>query len=174
LIKLDVTDSANIFVWFSEKGQRMRYLISFVLIFTCVEAANALTPLPDGSSGFFSGEWAGTGAQGMYCFLNMNTDGHGLVMIDNGSGDWLGARITWRNRQQSLEIEKIIPLPMSSQLRIMPLERFTINTEFNQTLKLNWSNHSDACYLQKTGTAANHLNRARKLIDKLQPSKSTQ
>jgi hypothetical protein len=150
----------------------MRFLITFMMIFVSVEAANALTPLPDSSYGFFSGEWSGTGAQGAYCYLNLNTDGRGLVLIDSGSGDWLGARIHWRNRQQSVEVEKTIPLPTSSQLRIMPLGQFTLSTGFNQSLKLNWSSRSDGCYLQKIEKTANHLTRARNVMNILPSSKS--
>lgn len=104
--------------------------------------------------------------------MNMKIDGRGLVLIDNGSGDWLGAQIQWRNRQQALDVEKIIPLPFSSQLRVMPLERFTLGTEFNQSLKLTWNGHSDGCHLQKIDTTANHLTRARNVTNKLRSSNS--
>jgi hypothetical protein len=144
------------------------------MFFACVETASALTPLPDSSPGFFTGEWAGIGAQGAYCYLILNADGRGSVMIDNGSGDWLGARIKWRNRQQSLEIENIIPMPTSHQLRIMPLERFRLSTGFNQSLQLNWSDHSEGCYLQKIENTANHLSRVRSLMKKLPSPKRAQ
>jgi len=152
----------------------MRYVIVFVVFFVCVEVANALTPLPDSSPGFFSGEWAGTGEHGVYCYLKMSNDGRGLLLIDSGAGDWLGARIHWRNRQQSVDVEKIIPLPTSSQLRIMPLGQFTLSTGFNQSLKLNWNSHSNECNLQKIETTKNHLARARNVMNKLQSSKSAQ
>ncbi|MSN25511.1 MAG: hypothetical protein GJV46_06520 [Geobacter sp.] len=104
----------------------------------------------------------------------MNSDGHGLVLIDGGTGDWLGARIHWRNQQQTVEVDKIIPLKTSSQLRIMPLGRFTLNTGFNQSLQLIWSSNSNGCYLRKIETSVNHLTRARNVMNKLQSSKGAQ
>lgn len=151
----------------------MRYLLVFVLFFACLKTAHALTPPLDSSAGFFAGEWSGTGAQGSYCYLDLKNDGRGIVLIDGGSGDWLGAQIQWRNRKQALDVEKIIPLPFSSQLRVMPLERFTVSTELNQTLKLTWSSHSDSCYLQKTDITANNLTRARNVSSRFPASKGT-
>lgn len=131
----------------------------------------ASSPPPDNSPGLFSGEWAGTGAQSAYCYLKMDADGRGLVLIDGGTGDWLGARIHWRNRHQALEIEKIIPLQTSSQLRIMPLEHFTLNAGFNQSLHLSWSKTSDGCYLQKIEASQDRLANARNVMNKLRSSK---
>lgn len=145
----------------------------FVVLFICVETVNALTPLPDSSPGFFAGEWSGIGGQGSYCYLNMKVDGRGVVLIDNGSGDWLGAQIQWRNRKQAVDVEKITSLPSSSQLRIMPLERFTLSTEFNQSLKLTLNGQSDGCYLQKIDTTANHLAKARNIANKIPHSRGT-
>jgi hypothetical protein len=149
----------------------MRTFITLLVFFVCVQIANALTPLPDGSPGFFSGEWAGTGAQGAYCYVNMSPEGHGLVLIDNGSGDWLGSRINWRNRQQSLDVEKNSPLPISTQLRIIPLKQFTLSSAFNQSLKLNWNNYSNECNLQKIAKTTNRLGSARNIMSKLPSSK---
>ncbi|HAR38102.1 MAG: hypothetical protein A2X56_10570 [Nitrospirae bacterium GWC2_57_13] len=101
----------------------MRYFIGLVILFAWLGTAHALTPLPDSSPVFFAGEWAGTGEQGAYCYLNLSADGWGWVLIDGGAGDWFGARIQWRNRQQSLQVEKIIPLTASTQRRIMPLAK---------------------------------------------------
>jgi hypothetical protein len=144
------------------------------VLFVFVKSAYALTPLPDSSPGFFSGEWAGAGFHGAYCYLNLNTDGRGLVLIDNGAGDWLAARIHWRNKQQSVEVEEIIPLRTSTQMRIMPLELFTLKTGFNQSLKLNWNSSSEGCNLLKIVQTANLLNQARNVMNKLKPQKSSQ
>jgi len=152
----------------------MRYLVLFISVFVYAGAAIALTPPLDNSSKFFSGEWDGAGAHGAYCYLKMNSDGHGLVLIDGGTGDWLGARIHWRNQQQTVEVDKIIPLKSSNQLRIMPLGRFTLNTGFNQSLQLIWSSNSNGCYLRKIETSVNHLTRARNVMNKLQSSKGAQ
>ncbi|MDP2823967.1 MAG: hypothetical protein Q8O52_14990 [Sulfuritalea sp.] len=147
----------------------MRYFIRLTLLFAWLGTANALTPPPDNSPGFFAGEWAGTGEQGSYCYLKLSADGWGWVLIDGGSGDWLGARIQWRNRQQALQVEKIIPLPASPQLRIMPLGKFVLSCGFNQSLRLNWSDQSGGCQLQKIETTARHLVRARSAIEGLPP-----
>ena len=150
----------------------MRYFIYLVIIFSWLGTANALTPLPDSSPGFFAGEWAGTGEQGAYCYLNLGADGWGWVLIDGGTGDWLGARMQWRNLQQALQVEKIIPLPASTQRRIMPLAKFVLRSGFNQSLSLTWSAQSSDCQLQKIRTTADHLNRARSLIEGLSQGES--
>ena len=142
----------------------MRYFIGLVLFFAWLGSASALTPPPDNSPSFFSGEWAGTGEQGSYCYLNLGADGWGLVLIDRGAGDWLGARMQWRNRQQTLQVEKIIPLPVSTQRRVMPLETFVLRSGFNQSLSLTWNAQSSGCQLQKIETTARHLDRARNAI----------
>jgi len=147
----------------------MRYFIGLVLVFVWVGTAKALTPLPDNSSSFFSGEWAGTGNYGAYCYLNLSADGWGWVLIDGGTGDWLGARMQWRNQQQSLQVEQIIPLRESPQLRVMPLEKFVLSSGFNQSLKLTWNEPSGGCQLQKIETSARHLLGARKAIESLMP-----
>jgi hypothetical protein len=145
----------------------MRYCLGLVLVFSCLGTAQALTPLPDNSPGFFAGEWAGTGAHGSYCYLKLTADGWGWVLIDGGSGDWLVARMKWRNRQQALQVERIIPLPASPQLRVMPLEKFVLASTFNQSLRLTWSTQPGDCQLQKVETTAGHLVRARGAIEGL-------
>lgn len=150
----------------------MRYFIGLVLVLVWLGTAKALTPLPDASPGFFSGEWAGTGNQGVYCYMNLSADGRGWVLIDGGTGDWLGARMQWRNQQQSLQVEQIIPLPASPQLRVMPLEKFALSTGFNQSLKLTWNVPSGGCHLQKIDTAARHLLGARQTLESVRPGAS--
>jgi len=150
----------------------MRYFIGLVLVFVWLGTAKALTPLPDHSSSFFSGEWAGTGQQGAYCYLNLSTDGWGWVLIDGGAGDWLGARIQWRNQQQSLHVDRIVPVQSSPQLRVMPLETFALSSGFNQSLTLTWHEPSGGCQLQKIETSARHLFGARKTMESLRPGAS--
>ena len=145
----------------------MRNFIRLALFLACLGTANALTPPLDNSPGFFAGEWAGTGEQGSYCYLKLNTDGWGWVLVDGGAGDWHGARIQWRNRQQALQVEKITPLAASAQLRIMPLEKFGLSTGFNQSLRLNWNEQSGVCQMQKIETTARNLFRARGAIEAL-------
>ena len=150
----------------------MRYFIGLIMLFALLGTANALTPLLDNSPSFFSGEWAGTGEQGTYCYLNLSADGWGWVLIDGGAGDWLGARMQWRNQQQALQVVKIIPLPFSSQRRIMPLAKFVLRSGFNQSLSLTWNAQLSGCQLQKIETMAHHRNRARSIIDGLPQGES--
>ncbi len=158
---------------YGEKDRFMRYFIGLAIICAWLGNANALTPLPDSSPGFFAGEWAGSGEQGAYCYLDLSVDGWGWVLIDDGAGDWLGARIQWRNRQQSLQIEKIIPLTASTQRRTMPLANFLLHSGFNQSLSLTWNKLSSGCQMQKLGTMEHHLDRARRVIDELPQGKTT-
>ena len=150
----------------------MRYFIGLILVFMGLGTAKALTPLPDTSPGFFSGEWAGTGHHGAYCYMSLSPDGRGWVLIDGGTGDWFGARMQWRNQQQSLQVEQIIPLQASPQRRILPLEKFVLSSGFNQSLQLTWNDPSGGCHLQKTDTAARHLLGARKTLESLLPGAS--
>lgn len=156
-------------LFFHKKGLTVKNSIPLALLLACLGTANALTPPPDNSPGFFAGEWAGTGEQGSYCYLKLNADGWGWVLIDGGAGDWQGARLQWRNRQQALQVGKIIPLATSVQLRIMPLEKFALGTGLNQSLKLSWSEPSGVCQMQKTETTARQLVRARGAIEGLPP-----
>jgi hypothetical protein len=151
----------------------MRNCLRLLLVLSCLGTAHALTPLLDNSPGFFAGEWAGTGAQGSYCYLKLSADGWGWVLIDGGSGDWLVAQMKWRNQRQALQIEKIIPLPASPQLRVMPLEKFVLDSTFNQSLKLTWSTHSGDCQMQKIETTAAHLLRARSAVAGLQSAEGS-
>jgi hypothetical protein len=61
----------------------------------------------------------------------------------------------------------LTPLQASPRLRIMPLEKFVLITEFNQALKLKWNEPSGVCYLQKTETTTHHLTGMRKAIGEL-------
>lgn len=150
----------------------MRYFIGLALVCVWLGTARALTPLPDTSPGFFAGEWAGTGPHGAYCYLNLSADGWGWVLIDGGTGDWLSARMQWRNQQQSIQVEHIIPLQTSAQLRIVPLEKFVLSSGLNQSLNLTWNEPSCGCHLQKIDTAARHLLGARKTLESVRPGAS--
>lgn len=145
----------------------MRYFVGLALIIVWLGTAEALTPLPDPSPGFFSGEWAGNGQQGAYCYLNLSADGWGWMLIDGGTGDWLGTRMQWRNQQQSLQVEQVIPLQASAQLRVLPLEKFVLSSGLNQSLKLTWNEPSGSCHLHKLDATARHLLGARKTLEGL-------
>lgn len=152
----------------------MRFIFAFILFLFWRDAANALTPLPDNSPAFFAGEWSGAGDNGSYCYLNLSTDGRGLVLIDAASGDWRGARIHWHNQRQGMVVDKIIPLPFEPHVRIAPLERVTVSTRFNQSLTLNWGASADLCYLRKIESTANNLTRARNVMKQLPSLKGAQ
>ena len=145
----------------------MRYFIGLLLFVFGLGSASALTPPADNSPSFFSGEWAGAGGDGSFCYLNLGVDGWGVVLIDGGAGDWLGARVQLRNRHQTLQVEKVIPLPVSIPRRIMPLKTFVLLSGFNQSLSLTWNAKAPGCQLQKIETTARHLNRARDALEGL-------
>ena len=149
----------------------MRYLVTVAATLALIKTACALTPLPDESLGFFAGEWAGAGEQGAYCYLNLDARGRGWVLIDGGAGDWLGARIHWRNQHQSLQIEKIAPLRASTELRVTPLSSFSLANDFNQSLRLAWGHGASGCQLQKIDASADHLVQARGTLERLRRAK---
>jgi hypothetical protein len=150
-----------------------RFRYAGILLFCAVAGiAQASSPPPDSSPGFFAGEWAGTGDQGSYCYLDLSADGWGWVLVDGGGGDWLGARIRWHNRQQSLQIDKIIPLQESTELRVMRLGRFVLGGGFNQSLRLTWKELPGGCELQRVESTATRLSRARTAVKSLRPAGS--
>jgi hypothetical protein len=150
----------------------MRIPAAFLLLLAGLPIANALTPLPDNSPGFFAGEWAGAAGQGGYCYLALEVDGSGVVLIDGGSGDWLGARVQWHNEHQSLQVDKVIPLAFSAQRRVMPLQAVAVHTELNQSLNLSWGTGPASCQLQKIDAMARQLERARQAVQALPPGAS--
>lgn len=147
----------------------MRTLLRIALLVSCVVAACALTPLPDQSAALFAGEWAGTGEAGSWCYAKLQTDGTGWLLVDGGSGDWLGARLQWSNQRQSLQVEKLTPMAASPQRRIMPLEKVRFASGFNQALAVVWSERSAACQLQRIDAAELKLKRAREALEGLPP-----
>jgi hypothetical protein len=152
---------------FINKVEAMCKLMRWVLVFGWFGSASALTPLPDTSPAAFAGEWAGTGEQASYCYVQLGADGWGWVLVDGGAGDWLGARIQWRNRQQALQVDKVIPAAVSSQLRIMPLKAMVLRSGFNQSVSLTWNERLGACQLQRIETTARRLDRARSALEGL-------
>ncbi len=136
-------------------------------------SASAQSPPLDNSPSVFSGEWTGTGERGSYCYVKLGVDGTGWVLVDAGAGDWSGAKVEWQNRQQSLRIGKIVPLRASAQRRLMPLERFELRSEFNQSLSLSWTTPGCSCHLQRIETTESRLNRARSAIVDLPPGEGT-
>lgn len=151
---------------------RLRKFLALIIWFTFIGSSNAQAPPIDTSLNFFSGEWTGTGSGGKYCYVSLNANGWGQVLIDGGTGDWLGARVQWRNVGQSLRVEKIIPLAASSELRLTPFTELVLSGGFNMSLSLTWGEKSNSCQLQKVETTANKLIQARKTIKTLPPRKN--
>lgn len=146
-----------------------RVSLPLLLILAALGPSHALTPLPDLSQDFFAGEWTGNGENGAACYLLLSPDGSGTVLIDGGSGDWLAARLQWRNDRQTLRVVQSVPMSVSPQERLGPLETFVLITGMNRSLRLTWNGQSTGCQLQKIETAARHLARAREALRSLGP-----
>lgn len=125
----------------------------------------ALTPLPDDSPAFFSGDWIGTGAQDLFCLIRLTPDGSGTVLVGGGSGDWRGASIRWRNRRQSVDLIEARPLPAEPRRRLLPLPELTLNSGFNRTLQLKLSGNIAACELQPHGDVQRRTGEAELLLN---------
>ena len=143
----------------------MRPLIRYAIPFLWIGSAQAQSPPVDSSPRIFAGEWAGTGDQGAYCYAVLDIDGTGRVLVDVGSGDWRGARIQWRNRQQSLDVTAVAPMLASSRLRLMPLGSLTLTSRFNTSLRLTWHAQTPPCHLQRVDATARRLSRARSTME---------
>lgn len=146
----------------------MARLLGWLLFSSWMGIVSAQSPPPNTSPSAFAGEWAGAGEQGSYCYVTLTTDGWGRVLVDGGSGDWLSARIQWRNRQQTLVVDRIMPSAFSPQLRVMPLDQIVLRSGFNQSMTLSWSDRIAACQLQRIEKTAGQLDRARSATTALQ------
>jgi hypothetical protein len=138
-----------------------------------VSTAGAQSPPPDSSPGFFAGEWAGPAELGGYCYLRLARDGTGVVLVDAGAGDWLGARIQWHNERQALQLDKVMPLAASPQRRLMPLQGLTLQAGLGQSMALGWGGRAAGCQLQKIEATEAHLQRARQVVRELPASTGT-
>ena len=153
----------------SKRWRRACILLQLALLVGSVGASHARSPPPDASPSLFAGEWTGVGERGSYCYVKIEPDGRGLVLVNGGTGDWVGARMQWHNQQQNLQVDKILPLAVSAQRRTMPLEKFVFNAGFNQALSLSWNAQFSPCQLQRIEEAARQLARARATADALPP-----
>ncbi len=152
---------------------RMHCAWLFALLASCVGTARAQSPPPDASPRFFAGEWTGTGDQGAFCYIKFELDGTARVLVDAGSGDWLGARIHWRNQQQSLQVTSTAPMRSSPRLRVMPLPALTLTSRFNASLQLRWNARTPPCMLQRADDAARKLQGARAVSDAAPPAEDS-
>lgn len=148
----------------------MRPLLRYALPCFWIGTAHAQSPPPDSSARFFAGEWTGSGEQGAYCYVMLDVNGTGRVLVDAGSGDWSGARIQWRYRQQSLFVTSVTPMTMSVRLRLMPLRGLTLASQFNAGLLLRTAPQTPPCQLQRLDAAARQLRRARAVIEATPPA----
>jgi hypothetical protein len=156
------------------QAQRLRCFIGLLCCISGLESASALTPRPDHSPGYFSGEWTGAGESASYCYLNLGADGWGVLLVDGGAGDWLGARLQWRNQRQSIQVDQIVPMPASIQRRIMPMTNFVLRSGFNQSLSVTWNAMPSGCQLQRVETTARRLKRARDALAGWPPGEGRQ
>jgi hypothetical protein len=154
--------------------QRTSLWIALFVLWIGIRPADAQSPPPDNAPSFFSGEWAGTGERGSFCYVSLRIDGSGWVLVDAGTGDWSGARIQWQNRRQSLQIDTIVPLRSSTPQRFMPLDRFELRSEFNQSLSLTWATPDGSCHLQRIETVVSRLSRAQRAVVDLPPGEGAQ
>lgn len=131
----------------------------------CASPSPALTPLLDNRPGFFSGDWIGTGAEDLFCFIRLQPDGNGTVLVSGASGDWLGARIRWQNQQQSLVLIEASPLPAKAGRRLLPLSGLTLRSGMNQTLQLKTGERNPVCELQVRDRVLRRSGEAGMLLD---------
>lgn len=134
----------------------------------CIGNAAAQSPPLDRSSALYAGEWAGIGEYGAHCYLKLELNGRGWVLIDAGAGDLLGAQLRWRNHRQRLQIDEIIPVATSPHLRTMPLAKLNLVSGFSRSLRLDWNAPSGTCQMQRTTVSAFQLTQARDVLEKLQ------
>lgn len=146
----------------------MSPLVRCLLLCSWIGTAYAQSPPPDRSPAAYAGEWVGAGELGSYCYVALQPDGWGRVLVDGGSGDWLGARIQWRNLRHTLVVDKVIPSLHSPHLRILPLETLVLRSGFNQSMSLTWNGRSGACQLQRSEKTQAQLARARSASEALQ------
>lgn len=69
----------------------MRFWGVIAMTLACLGNAGAQAPPPDRSPALFAAEWAGIGEGGSHCYLKLDPNGQGWVLIDAGTGDLLGA-----------------------------------------------------------------------------------
>lgn len=145
----------------------MTWLRLFFTFLAALAASSspALTPLPDETPAFFAGDWIGTGAEDMFCFIRLLPDGNGTVFVNSASGDWLGARIRWRNQQQSMVLIEASPLPAVPGRRLLSLTGLTLRSGVNHTLQLKPGERSPVCELQLHDNVLRRAGQAGMLLD---------
>lgn len=152
---------------FSRNVYPMTSLRLFFILLAALGASPspALTPPSDNRPGFFAGDWIGTSAEDMFCFIRLQPDGNGRVLVSSASGDWLGARIRWHNQRQSMVLIDVSPLPAEPGRRLLPLSELTLRSGINQTLQLKPGKRSAVCELQLRDRVLRRSGEAEMLLD---------
>lgn len=147
-------------------GRRVLARVLFTLLAGfCETHGFAQSPLPDESPAFFSGDWIGTGAQDNFCFMRLHPDGMGTVLVMSASGDWLGARIRWRNRRQNIEVVAAHPLPGDPHRRLSPLPGFSLSLGFGTTIHLRLDAGPAFCEMQRRSAVERDVGNAERLLE---------
>jgi len=113
----------------------------------------------------------GTGAQDNFCFMRLHPDGTGTVLAMSASGDWLGARIRWRNQRQNIEVVAAQPLPGDPHRRLAPLPRFFLSMGFGMTIHLRLDAGAAFCEMQRRAAVERNLSNAEMLLEGVDANK---
>jgi hypothetical protein len=140
---------------------RMSCVLFGGFLATC---GHAQSPPLDSSPGYFAGDWIGTGARDNFCFMRLGADGTGTVLAMGGSGDWLGARIRWRNQRQNIVVVSVQPITNDPQRRLAPLTELTLSLGFGSTIHLMLAKDSPACELQRRAGVQRNVDNAELLL----------
>ena len=138
----------------------------FSITLTLAATSASGSPPPDRRLAHYAGEWIGTGPMGMHCQLALTDDGHGVLIVDLGSGDLRAALLDWRNDNQSFRISAVRPVSADARQRIVPLTAVTVSGEFNDAFALNLpglSGRQVSCAMQRGTAFDQHRSAAREL-----------
>jgi hypothetical protein len=83
----------------------------------------------------------------------------------SASGDWLGARIHWRNERQSIVVTAIHPLPDDPHRRLAPMMELSLSTGFGVTMHLKLDKDSPVCELQRRASVQRNVGNAEMLLN---------
>ena len=141
---------------FSSKKQFPAAAACLIFSYSAGLSPRALAaPPPDRSNAHFAGDWLGTGPMGMTCQLRAYANGHGVLVVDFGSGDLSAARIHWRNDNQAFQIEAVQPVKADPQRRIMPLAAARVVSSFNDSIEVSLpaaTGPGSSCQMQRASS----------------------
>jgi hypothetical protein len=153
--------------WISRPGHPMTWLRVVFALLGGISAASvhAQSPPLDNSPAFFAGDWIGTGAQDNFCFMRLRPDGSGTVLAMGAAGDWLGARIRWRNQHQNIVVMAVYPLPGDPRRRLAPLTQLSLSKGFGTTIQLKLNKNNPLCELQRRASVQRNMAYAEMLLN---------